>query len=72
MYTYKTPKYDLRTMNFSSIAICLGRIVNRYDVISTLAENYFISDDQWKGYELARAKQELNAHKKFGTKILIR
>jgi hypothetical protein len=48
-----------------------GRIVQKYNIISALVENYFISNSQIEGYELARSKQNMNAHKIFGKKITI-
>ena len=43
----------------------------KYNIISALIENYFISNEQFSGFELARAKQDLKAHQKFGKQIFL-
>jgi hypothetical protein len=69
MYTYKASKFDLKNINFNFINTGKGKIVNKYNIISMLIENYFIASDKLKGFELARSKQDPNAHIKFGIKV---
>jgi hypothetical protein len=47
----------------------LGKIVKRYNIITAIIENYFISSQQFKGFEMARANQDITAHGRFGIKI---
>jgi hypothetical protein len=68
-----------RSINFDSINYLLnhkyfgaGTFVQKYNIISALIEHYFISTSQLQGFELARSKQDLNAHKKFGKQIFIK
>ncbi len=48
-----------------------GRDVQRYNIVKALLEYYFIPRKDVSAYESARFKQDLNAHKKFGTLLII-
>ena len=46
-----------------------GKIVQKSNILTSHLENYFISATQLKAFELARAKQDMNAFKKYGKRI---
>ncbi len=69
-------KYLIHAAKFVSIDwifklknIRQGKIVQKYNIITMHLENYFIPPTQLEGFELARAKQDMNAFKKFGKLI---
>jgi hypothetical protein len=63
------PKFVSKDWIFKLKNINHGRIVQKYNIISMLIENYFIASSELESFELARSKQDLNAHKKFGRQI---
>jgi len=69
--TFVATKLETWVELFNSHNINKGRIVQKYNIISTLVENYFIGKAQIEGFELARSKQDMNAHKKFGKQIIV-
>lgn len=46
-----------------------GKIVQRYNISQANLEYYFIPSLEMGAYELARSKQDLNAHAKYGIAI---
>lgn len=48
-----------------------GKVVQRYNVTRAKLEQYFITWNNIAAYEAARFNQDLNAHKKYGTLIVL-
>ena len=46
-----------------------GKIVQRYNISKAFLESYFIPSKEVDAFELARSKQDLNAHSKYGIAI---
>ena len=46
-----------------------GKVVQRYNIALGQIESYFIPSSKLKSYESARFRQDLNAQKKYGTRI---
>ncbi len=48
-----------------------GKIIHRYNIVTAEVEYYFIPAEYIEEYENAHFKQDLNAHKKFGTQLIV-
>ena len=46
-----------------------GKVVQRYNIPEGALEYYFIPSDQVEEYENAHSRQEMEAHKKYGTQL---
>lgn len=69
-------KKDLNNISNSSLNLLAikqtsnqGKIVQRYNIARAYLEYYFIPSLEMDAFELARAKQDLNAHSKYGIAI---
>jgi len=46
-----------------------GKIVNKYNITQAKIETYLIPENDLHDFEIARSKQELDAHMKYGIKL---
>ena len=47
-----------------------GKVIRRYNIVAACLDQYFIPGESIYEYESAHSKQDLNAHVKYGTKLV--